>query len=666
MRKIGVFICHCGRNIGGTVDVERVVREISECQGVEHCEDYKYMCSDPGQSLIKKRITEKGLEGIVVAACSPSLHEATFRKATEAAGLNPYLAEIANIREQCSWVHTDREEATAKAVSIIKTILEKVKLNEMLSPARIPVTPRALIIGGGIAGIQAALDIANSGYEVILVERSPSIGGHMAQLSETFPTLDCSQCILTPKMVEVAQNPNIELLTYSEVEEIEGGVGNFKVRVRRKASCVDASKCNGCGLCIEKCPVKVPSEFDEGLGERKAIYTPFPQAVPNRPVIDREHCLYFTKDGKCGACKVNCTLEAIDYDQEDEIAEEEVGAIIVATGYDLYPKENIEEYGGGGIPDVINGLQFERLLSASGPTGGEVRRPSDGQVPKRVAFISCAGSRDPEHYMPYCSKVCCMYLAKHAMLYRERVPDGEAVIFTIDVRTSGKSYEEFYARAKQEEKVLYIRGKPSRILAGRTGSGGADEQAGSGGGTGGVTVWCINTLTGRQMRLECDMAVLATPIAPPPTAGELAGRLRLQTNEHGFFSEAHPKLRPVESLAPGFFMAGCAQGPKDIPETVSQASAAASKVLEMFSRKELLVEPMIAWVDEDLCSGCQFCISACPYDAREFDPDKNVVRVKEALCKGCGACVAACGTGATQQKNLSDEQITRMVEVLFD
>ena len=650
MKKIGVFVCHCGRNIAGTVDVEAVVREIAACEGVEHCEDYKYMCSDPGQALIKKTIEAKGLEGIVIAACSPSLHEATFRREAEAAGLNSYLAEIANIREQCSWVHTDMETATAKAVGIIKTIVEKVKLNEVLTPARIPVTPRALVIGGGIAGIQAALDIANSGYEVVLVEKTPSVGGHMAQLSETFPTLDCSQCILTPKMVEVSQNANIKLLTYSEVDEISGSVGNFVVRIRKKASCVDSARCTGCGICVEKCPVKVPSEFDEGLGTRNAIYTPFPQAVPNRPVIDRETCLYFTKDGKCGACKANCTLDAIDYDQEDEIIEEEVGAVVVATGYDLYPKANIAEYGAGRIPDVVNGLQFERLLSASGPTAGEVKRPSDGKVPKRIAFISCAGSRDPEHYMPYCSKVCCMYLAKHAMLYREHVPEGEAIIFTIDVRTSGKSYEEFYARVKQEENVLYVRGKPSRVLA-------TDD---------GVAVWCTNTLSGKQMRVDCDMAVLATPIAPSPAAMELARRLRIHTNEHGFFSEAHPKLRPVESLAPGFFMAGCALGPKDIPETVSQASAAASKVLEMFSKKELLVEPMIAWVDEDLCSGCQLCISTCPYDAREYDEEKKVVRVVETLCKGCGACVVACGTRATQQKNLSDEQLTRMVEVIFD
>ncbi len=650
MKKIGVFVCHCGRNIAGTVDVARVVKEIALLEGVEHCEDYKYMCSDPGQALIKKVIEEKRLDGLVIAACSPSLHEATFRKAAEAAGLSLYLVEIANIREHCSWVHTDGDTATAKAIGIIKTIIEKVKLNEVLTPARIPVTPRALVIGGGIAGIQAALDIADSGYEVILVEREPSIGGHMAKLSETFPTLDCSQCILTPKMVEVSRNPNIRLLAYSDVEEIAGSVGNFLVRIRKKASYVDGGVCTGCGICVEKCPVKVPSEFDEGLTERKAIYIPFPQAVPNRPVIDEKVCLYFTKDRKCGACRAGCTLGAIDYDQHDEIVEEEVGAIVVATGYDLFPMRDIEEYGGGRIPDVLSGLQFERLLSASGPTAGEVRRPSDGKVPKRVAFISCAGSRDPEHYMPYCSKICCMYLAKHAMLYREHVTDGEAVIFTIDVRTGGKTYEEFYARVKQEENVLYVRGKPSRILA--VGDG--------------VEIWCTNTLSGGQMRIDCDMAVLATPIVAPSAALELAKRLRIHTDEHGFFSEAHPKLRPVESLAPGFFIAGCAQGPKDIPETVSQASAAAAKVLEMFSRKEILIEPMVAWVDEDLCSGCQFCISACPYDAREYDEEAKIVRVVETLCKGCGACVAACGTGATHQKNLTDEQLMRMIEVLFD
>ncbi len=649
MKKIGVFVCHCGRNISSAVDIEKVVHEIARYPGVEHCEEYKYMCSDPGQGLIKERIAEKKLDGVVVAACSPLLHEITFRRAVAEAGMNPYMLEMANIREQCSWIHTDQDMATAKAIGIIKSVVEKVKADEALSPAKIPVTPRALVIGGGIAGIQTALDIANAGYKVVLVERSPSIGGRMAQLSETFPTLDCSQCILTPKMVEVSQHEKIQLFAYAEVEEISGSVGNFRVKIRSKASCVDSTKCTGCGICYEKCPVKVPSEFDEGLGMRKAIYVPFPQAVPNRPVVDQEHCTFFTKPGKCRVCQIVCPAEAVDFKQTDEITEVEVGAIVVATGYDLYAIGNLPEYGAGKYKDVVNGLQFERILSASGPTHGEVRRPSDGKIPRRIAFICCAGSRDPDHHLPYCSKICCMYNTKHALLYKERVPEGEAIIFSIDVRTAGKDYEEFFMRSKEVEKVLYVRGKPSRVL-----KDGDD-----------LVVWTTDTLNGRALKYKCDMVVLSMAVIPSAPAFELAKRLRIQTNIHGFFNEAHPKLRPVESLVPGFFLAGCAQSPKDIPDTVAQASAAAAKVLDMFSKKELTAEPMIVAIDEKMCCGCKLCVVTCPYEAREFDEKENIVRINEALCMGCGCCVAACPSGASQQRNLAERQIAKMVEVIL-
>jgi heterodisulfide reductase subunit A len=420
--------------------------------------------------------------------------------------------------------------------------------------------------------------------------------------------------------------------------------------------------CSTCGACALVCPTGVIkleeitrnpvatilSSFDAGLSSRPCIYVPFPQAVPNRPVIDRENCIYF-KTGRCKVCEAVCQPEAIRYDQEEETIEEEVGAVIVATGYGLYPVDQIAEYGGGKYKDVINGLQFERLLSASGPTEGEIRRPSDGKVPKRVAFISCVGSRDPEHHFPYCSKLCCMYMAKHALLYKEHVPDGEAMIFSIDVRTSSKGYEEFFTRAKEEGNAAYIRGKPSRIIKE------GDE----------LVVWAINTLSGRQIRVKCDMVVLSMAIIPSAEALEIAKKLRIPTNAHGFFNEVHPKLRPVESLVRGFYLAGCGQSPKDIPETVAQASAAASKVLEMFSKKELLTEPLIAWVNEDLCVACKTCIDACPYEAREFDEEKKVVTVNEALCQGCGSCVVACAAGATGQRNLADEQLSKMVEVIF-
>ncbi|RKY46582.1 MAG: disulfide reductase [Candidatus Neomarinimicrobiota bacterium] len=649
MKRIGVFVCHCGINIAGTVDIKRVVEAVKNFPGVVYVEDYKYMCSDPGQNLIREKIKSEKLDGVVIAACSPTLHEKTFRNTVSQAGINPYNCEIANIREQCSWVHTNMEEATEKAIRIVKSIVAKTLLDESLVPIKSPVVKRALVVGGGIAGIQAALNIANSGYEVVLVEKEPSIGGRMAQFSETFPTLDCAQCILTPKMVDVASNENIKLLTYSEVVDVSGSVGNFKVKIKKKAKSVDYEKCTGCGICVEKCPVKVPNEFDRGMSERKAIYTQFPQAVPNKPVIDRENCTYFQK-GKCRLCERVCPFGAIDFEQEDEVIEEEVGAIVLATGYELYDVSNMGEYGGGELEDVIDGLTFERLLSSSGPTSGEVRRPSDGKVPKTVVFVKCVGSRDPEHHFPYCSKVCCMYTTKHAMLYKHRVPDGKAYIFYMDVRTAGKGYEEFYQRAQEEDGVIYLRGKVSKIYKSN----------------GKLIVDGFDTLTGRKVQVEADMVVLAMAIRPSSGAEKLFNLLKVSTDANGFLTEAHPKLRPVESLTAGIFLVGCAQGPKDIPDSVSQANAAASMISVMFSQDYLIHEPIITGVNEDLCSGCGICVAVCPYDARKINREKGTVEVNEILCEACGACAAACPSGAAQQKNLTDRQIISMIKAILE
>ena len=649
MKRIGVFVCHCGINIAGTVDIKRVVGAVKNFPGVVYVEDYKYMCSDPGQNLIREKIKSEKLDGVVIAACSPTLHEKTFRNTVSQAGINPYNCEIANIREQCSWVHTNMEEATEKAIRIVKSIVAKTLLDESLVPIKSPVVKRALVVGGGIAGIQAALNIANSGYEVVLVEKEPSIGGRMAQFSETFPTLDCAQCILTPKMVDVASNENIKLLTYSEVVDVSGSVGNFKVKIKKKAKSVDYEKCTGCGICVEKCPVKVPNEFDRGMSERKAIYTQFPQAVPNKPVIDRENCTYFQK-GKCRLCERVCPFGAIDFEQEDEVIEEEVGAIVLATGYELYDVSNMGEYGGGELEDVIDGLTFERLLSSSGPTSGEVRRPSDGKVPKTVVFVKCVGSRDPEHHFPYCSKVCCMYTTKHAMLYKHRVPDGKAYIFYMDVRTAGKGYEEFYQRAQEEDGVIYLRGKVSKIYKS----------------DGKLIVDGFDTLTGRKVQVEADMVVLAMAIRPSSGAEKLFNLLKVSTDANGFLTEAHPKLRPVESLTAGIFLVGCAQGPKDIPDSVSQANAAASMISVMFSQDYLIHEPIITGVNEDLCSGCGICVAVCPYDARKINREKGTVEVNEILCEACGACAAACPSGAAQQKNLTDRQIISMIKAILE
>jgi heterodisulfide reductase subunit A len=643
--KIGVFVCHCGLNIERTVDTGAVAEALSEHPGVTYVSDYDYMCSDPGQRKVIDAITEHRLTGVVVAACSPAMHEPTFRRAAEEAGLNPYLVEMANIREHCSWVHHDRKEATAKAIRITKTLVEKVKGNHPLDPVQIDHVDKCLVIGGGITGIQAALDVAESGFQVILVEKEPSIGGHMAQLSETFPTLDCSSCILTPKMVEASRHPNIELLTYSEVLDVSGYVGNYTVRIRKNPTYVDPDKCNLCGECEKVCPESTASEFERGLTERKAIYIPFQQAIPSSYTLDENTCLGL-RPLRCSECAKVCEPGAIDFDMQPEIIEEEVAAIIVATGFELYPIFNLGEYGAGDVPDVIDGLQFERLLSASGPTGGEVRRPSDGRIAKRVVFVQCAGSRDPENHNPYCSKICCMYTAKHALLYRHAVPDGEATVFYIDIRAGGKGYEEFVQRATEEERIEYLRGKVARIT--RDGDH--------------VVVWGVDTLSGKRVELEADLVVLAMSMDPHPSTAGLTKALKISCGGEGFLKEAHPKLRPVESLTAGVFVAGAGQGPKDIPESVAQGSGAAAKAIGLLAKEKLIHSPEVVSINEEICGGCGVCVGMCPYTALSLN-GAGVAECNEVLCEGCGTCVSACPTGAAQLMNMTDTQIREMIEV---
>ncbi|MFQ5867364.1 MAG: 4Fe-4S binding protein [bacterium] len=647
--RVGIFICHCGINIAGVVDVKKVADEFGKIPGVVHSIDYKYMCSNPGQELITKTIKEKKLNGVIVAACSPRMHETTFRNAGLKAGLNPYCMEIANIREQCSWVHQDeKEKATEKGVQIISSILEKLKGDQALEVFHSEVEKKALVIGAGIAGIQVALDIAQGGYPVILVEKEPYIGGHMTKLAETFPTLDCAACILTPRTVEVSQSPKIKIYTYSEIEEISGLVGDFKVKIRKKARSIIEDKCTGCGICQEKCPRKnILSEYEEGMGMRKAVYIPFPQAVPNIPVIDRENCTFY-KTGKCKICQKFCEAEAIDFEQQDEIIEEKVGVIVVSTGYKQLGRDFYGEYGYGRFKDVINSIQFERLQSATGPTRGEIRRPSDGKIPRSVVFIQCVGSRDRSKGIPYCSSICCMYTAKHAMLYKHKVHDGQAYVFYIDVRAPGKGYEEFWARAVEEDGAVYLKGRVSRIF----------EKDGK------VIVRGSDTLSGTQIEIAADMVVLASAICAHPSAIELAKKLRIPYDEHGFFSEVHPKLRPLETTTMGIFLAGACQAPKDIPSTVAQASGSACKVLGLLCQDKLSHDPVIAVVDEEICSGCGLCVDACSYEAREIDEKKKISTVKEILCQGCGACAAICPNGATQLKNFTKEQIFSMIDVV--
>lgn len=660
MQRIGVFVCHCGSNIAATVDVKKVVEMALQESGVFHAEDYPYMCSEAGQSRIAAAIREKGLTGIVVCSCSPRMHETTFRKAAEKAGINPYLVEIANIREHCSWIHKDMEEATRKAVILMRAAVAKVHLDAPLSAGESRVIKRALVIGGGIAGIQTALDIADAGYKVDIVEKSPSIGGRMSQLDKTFPTLDCSACILTPKMVEAAAHENITIHTYSEVEKVSGFVGNFTVDIRKKARYVDLNKCTGCGVCQEKCPSKKTlNEFNRGLNTRTAIYTPFAQAIPNVPVIDTASCIKM-KTGKCGICEKFCQAGAIDYTQTDEIVTEQYGAIVVATGFDTIKLDKYGEYAYNESKDVITSLELERIMNAAGPTKGHLERLSDGKAPKEIVFIQCVGSRCADSRgKPYCSKICCMYTAKHAMLIRDKYPNTNVTVFYIDVRTPGKNFDEFYRRAVEDYGVNYIKGQVGKV---------APQSDGS------LLVQGVDLLENKQILKKADMVVLATAIEPNPDVRKIATMLTASIDTNSFLTEAHPKLRPVESPTAGVFLSGVCQGPKDIPETVAQAGAAAVKVIGLLAKDKLKTNPCIAKPDELRCNGCSQCANVCPYGAISYEnrqvndhgirEERRVAVVNSALCQGCGACTVTCPRGAMDLQGFSNRQIIAEVDAI--
>ncbi len=661
MQRIGVFVCWCGSNIAATVDVKQVAETLKSEPGVVFAADYQYMCSEAGQNLIKDAIRDHKLTGVVICSCSPRMHEATFRKTAAAAGLNPYMVEIANIREQCSWIHKDKAVATEKAIILGRAAIAKVHLNAPLTPGESPVTKRALVIGGGIAGIQTALDIAEAGFPVDIVEKQPTIGGKMAQLDKTFPTLDCAACILTPKMVDAAQHENIHIYAYSEVEEVKGFVGNFSVTIRKKARMVDPVKCTGCGLCTEKCPMKkVPNEFNLGMNNRSAIYIPFAQAVPKVATIDPAYCIKM-KTGKCGLCSTVCEAGAIDYTQQDELVEEQYGAIVVATGYNPIKLDQFDEFAYAQSPDVITSLEFERLTNAAGPTAGTLLRPSDGKHPHTIVFVQCVGSRcDGGKGKSYCSKICCMYTAKHAMLTREKYPDTDVYVFYIDVRTPGKNFDEFYRRAVEEYGVHYIKGMVGKVAPQADGT---------------LLVQGSDLIENRQLRLNADLVVLAAAIEPDASARPLATKLTASMDTNDFFTEAHPKLRPVESPTAGIFLSGACQGPKDIPETVSQASAAAAKVIGLLVKDKLKGNPCVAHSNEMMCNGCSSCEKVCPYGAityvdKEFRmPDRTtairrVASVNPAVCQGCGACTVACPSGAMDLNGFSNSQIMAEVDAI--
>ncbi len=655
--KVGVYVCHCGTNIAGTVDVENVAQwagENLENRGVVISRDYKFMCSSLGQELIQNDIKELGLTRVVVAACSPHLHEQTFRTACARAGLNPYLCELVSIREQVSWVHTDKSAATEKSKAVISGGVERVRMDEPLEPLQVPIHPATMIVGGGIAGIQAALEIADSGRQVYLVEREPSIGGHMAQFDKTFPTMDCSACILTPKMVSVGSHPNITLLTWSEVKNVDGYVGNFTVTVRKKARYVITDTCTGCGICWEKCPKKVVDDvYEAGFGQRKAIYTPFPQAVPKYPVIDVENCIYFIR-GKCKACQIFCPTEpnSIDFEQRDELLDIQVGNIILATGYDLFDSRRIPQYGYGKYANVFSSLEFERMCNASGTTNGDILLRDKKTVPESVGIVHCVGSRD-KNYNEYCSTICCMQSLKFAHLVMERT-GAEVYNFYIDMRTAFKDYEEFYQRVL-EEGGHFIRGKVAEI----TDAARIPEEEGK------LIIQAEDTLIGKQRRIPVDMVILSAGIEPRYDSQEVAKQFGIACSANKWFIEKHPKLDPVSTMTEGIFIAGCVQGPKDIPASVAQGAAAAARVLARIQQGEISIEPIRASVNEDKCSGCRICNNLCPFNAIIFHEDRMVTEVNPALCQGCGTCVAACPAGAISGTGYSNEQIFAQIDGLL-
>ena len=649
--RIGVYVCHCGLNIAGSVDCAQVAKFASTLPHVVLAQDNRYTCSDQGQEGIKKDIKEQRLNRVVVASCSPRLHEPTFRKACEDAGLNKYLFEMANIREHCSWVHLyDRDAATEKAKDLVKMAVAKAALLEPAEEIEVSITRRVLVIGGGVAGIQAALDLADTGYKVYLVEKEPSIGGMMARIDKTFPTMDCSICILAPKMSDVGHHPNIELLANSEVTEVKGYIGNFHIKVLRKPRYV-TKDCSACGECTKVCPIAVPNEFDVGLATRHGIYTPFAQAVPATYIIDMNLCL--NKDGVvvCDKCMKACERQAVNFEMKPETVDLEVGTVIVATGADVFDPSTLPNYGYGKFPNVITSLEFERLINAGGPSGGHLIRPSDKQIPKRVAFIQCVGSRSDRNGKLYCSNVCCMNTIKDSLLIKEHWPETEIYVFYVDIRAYGKGFEDLYKRARKAG-VVFIRGLPAEIMEDRKTR----------------NLWLIgeNTLQKELYKISVDMAILSVGLEARKDSESIQRLLTLSRTQDGFFMEAHPKLRPVDAATGGVFFAGCAESPKDIKDSVTQASAAAARAGILMAKGKVTVEAITPIAFPEKCKACGLCTKVCPYNAITLNKEAKQINIIEAACGGCGTCSAECPFGALTQSHFTDEQIIAQIDAMTE
>ena len=655
MTRIGIYVCHCGLNIAGVVDVEEVADYAKSLPDVVVAKHYTYMCSELGQSMIQDDIGAHKLDRIVIATCSPRMHEETFRKAVAEAGLNSYLVEIVNLREQVSWPHSEEpERATEKAKALVRMGVARVKLLEPLEKQRVSVEKNVLVVGGGIAGIQASLDLANAGFKVYLVEKTSSIGGRMAQLDKTFPTLDCSACILTPKMVDVGKHQNVTLLTNSEVTNVKGFVGNYEVTILKNPRFVDEPKCVGCELCAKACPVKIPDKFNENLSQTRAISICSPHAVPKVATIDPNHCLRLKTKNKtvCGNCVEACEAKAIDFDQQPVTVQLKVGGIIIAVGSEVFDASKMPEFGYGRFPNVISNIEFERISDASGPTGGKIRNPKSEKPPKNIVFVQCVGSRD-KRFHEYCCRVGCMVSLKQAILAREKLgKDVNIYVCYNDLRAFGKGYEEFYRRARDMD-INFVAGVPSDIRST------ADDS---------LYFDVFESGTSKLLEVHADLVVLANGLVPSNDIDKISKLFHALRSADGFLLEAHPKLRPLECSTAGIFLAGACQSPKDIPDTVSQASGAAAKVIDLLSSGEIELEPLKAVVDQDLCSGCRICESLCPFVAVEMKKQEKAeteelrAGVIEVMCQGCGLCSVACPTGAIKIQQYGNKQVVAQVE----